>query len=78
MRPQAIQSKGDGIRGQVTVRKGASFWPSEGAGSSEPETLPASVGAYVLGPVDPVTGSLRVSLHGTRSGRVLRRDIVTD
>lgn len=34
MRPQAIQSKGDGIRGQVTVRKGAPFWPAEAAGSS--------------------------------------------
>lgn len=53
MRPQAIQSKGDGIRGQVTVRKGASFWPSESAGSLEPGILPASVGAYVLGPAGP-------------------------
>lgn len=34
MGPQAIQSKGDGIRGQVTVRKGAPFWPAEAAGSS--------------------------------------------
>lgn len=77
MRPQAIQSKGDGIRGQVTVRKGAPFWPDESPGSRESETLPATVGAYVLGS-PTVNGLIRVSLHGTRRGLVRLADVSAD